>query len=181
MNQYRCGTNIKSIYTVNHTLFQLTSKLLFRMLLWFFFFPDGFHKRKDTSDTTFPAMPDIASITFFFLFLYDFTDRLNHKTHIWSKSLRLSKTTPRKEPEHFCNCAMVQKCSISKRNFWKNLYPWIKITGWREAWWRKARCQNRTGFITPKKMKVIIKEVDLYAEGLSVGSASFCTRSKGKA
>lgn len=37
------------------------------------------------------------------------------------------------------------------------------------------------GLITPKKMKVIIKQVDLYPEGLSVGSASFCTRSEGKA
>lgn len=36
------------------------------------------------------------------------------------------------------------------------------------------------GLITPKKIKAIIKEVDLYPEGLLINDASFCMRSEGK-
>lgn len=36
------------------------------------------------------------------------------------------------------------------------------------------------GLITPRKMKAVIKEVDLYPEGPPINDASFSTRSEGK-
>lgn len=43
----------------------------------------------------------------------------------------------------------------------------------------EQRGYNRMGLITLRKMKAIIKEADLYPEGLHINDVSFCMRSEG--